>query len=415
MLDIKLIRDNPQVVEAALKKKGQQSSLAEVLRLDEERRKLLSEADTLKHERNTQSTLIGQYKREQKDTTELMEYMKTISHRIKTLDTTIAALEQQFLETQLCIPNMPHESVPAGSSADHNVCIRTWGEKRTFPFQPRDHVELSNINQIIDFSRGTKLSGSGFPLYTGLGARLERALINFMLDTHTKQHGYTEISPPFLVSRACMTGTGQLPKMECDMYRIESDDLFLIPTAEVPVTNMHREEIIPDKALPAYYCAYTPCFRREAGSYGKETKGIIRIHQFDKVELVKIVQPEHSYDELELLLNNAETILQQLQLPYRIMLLCAGDMSFAAAKCYDIEVWTPGQNAYLEVSSCSNFEDFQARRSSLRFRDSNGVVRYPHTLNGSGLALPRTVIALLENYQKEDGSIAIPEVLQRYM
>lgn len=315
----------------------------------------------------------------------------------------------------LRIPNIPSADTPIGKDEKDNVVVKTWGNRKVFDFTPLPHWELGRILDILDLERSSKISGSGFILLKGLGAKLERALFSFMLDLHTREHGYTELFPPFLVNRTAMTGTGQLPKLEEDMYRTAVDDLFLVPTAEVPVTNIHRDEIFSYKDLPVYYTAYTPCFRREAGSYGKDTRGIIRVHQFNKVELVKLVRPETSYHELELLVGNAEKVLQLLGLEYRIVKLCTGDMSFAAAKCYDIEVWSPGLDKFLEVSSCSNFEDFQSRRINVRFRDEDGKIGFVHTLNGSGLALPRTVIALLETYQQKDGSIVIPDVLYPYM
>ncbi len=344
--------------------------------------------------------------------------MKTLSQKIKDMDSKVKDIDKKMAKILYNIPNIPHNSVPIGRDDKSNKIIREWGTKRRFDFKPQNHLYLAEYLDIIDFARGSKITGSNFPLYKGSGARLERALINFMLDLHTKRHGYKELWPPSLVNRSSMTGTGQLPKLEEDMYRLKDDDYFLIPTAEVPVTNIHRDEVIDADSLPLCYTAYTPCFRREAGSYGKDTKGLIRVHQFDKVELVKFVMPEDSYNELESLLKDAEEVLQLLELPYRVCILSTGELSFAAAKCYDIEAWS-AVSGYLEVSSCSNFEDFQARRANIRYKqttdDGREMKGYVHTLNGSGVALARTVIAILENYQQKDGSVVIPEVLQRYM
>ncbi|RMF64811.1 MAG: serine--tRNA ligase, partial [Calditrichaeota bacterium] len=342
--------------------------------------------------------------------------MRAVSEEIKQRDAEINAVEEQIRDIQIWIPNLPHASVPVGENEKDNVEVRRWGEPEEKGFQPRPHWEVAEKLGIVDFARGAKVTGAFFVSYRGLGAKLERALINFMLDLHIEKHGYTEISPPFVVNRTSMFATAQLPKLEEDMYLAEVDDLFLIPTAEVPVTNLHRDEILAEKDLPIAYTAYTPCFRREAGTYGKDTRGLVRIHQFDKVEMVKFVQPESSYDELEHLLANAEEVLQLLKLPYRVIELCTADLSFAAAKCYDIEVWAPGVERWLEVSSCSNFEDFQARRGNIRFRRvSSGKPEFVHTLNGSGLALPRTVIAILENYQTEEGTVIVPDVLRDYL
>jgi seryl-tRNA synthetase len=355
-------------------------------------------------------------KREGKNPEEEIKRMRELSQRISDQDRQRKKLEQDIQKLLLSIPNLPHPSVPVGADESCNVAIRSWGENPEFDFEPRPHWEIGKILDILDFPRASKVAGSGFLMLKGRGAKLQRALINFMLDIHTKKHGYQEVLPPFLSNRACMTGTGQLPKLEEDMYLLENDDLFLIPTAEVPVTNLHREEILNRDDLPLYYCAYTACFRREAGAYGKDTRGMIRVHQFDKVELVKFVKPETSYQELESLTQNAEEILQLLGLPYRVRALCTGDLSFAAAKCYDIEVWASGLNNYLEVSSCSNYEDFQARRMSIKYREKpDAKPHLVHTLNGSGVALPRTVIALLENYQTKKGTVKIPQVLRPYM
>lgn len=416
MLDLKFIRDNRERVSAAIRDKHEQVDLDLLLNLDESRRKLVGEADLLKQERNRSSALIPQLKKEGKDPQSELSRMKEISDKIGTLDSEIRDIERQIDLLLLRVPNLPHSSVPVGQDESANVVVRQWGNLPRFDFQIRPHWEIGELLGIIDLPRAAKISGSNFILFVNLGARLERALIAFMLDLHTKQHGYKEIYPPYMVNRASMTGTGQLPKLEADMYRCEEDDLFLIPTAEVPVTNIHREEILKAEDLPIYYTAYTPCFRREAGTYGRETKGLIRVHQFDKVELVKLVRPETSYDELERLVANAEKVLQLLELPYRVRLLCTADLSFAAAKCFDLEVWAAGVGKYLEVSSCSNFEDFQARRMNTRFRPQPGAKpEFVHTLNGSGLALPRTVIAILENYQTQTGTVRVPVVLQPYL
>lgn len=416
MLDLKLIRQNPEKVALGIASKGEKADLESLLSLDQQRRSILAQAETLKAERNQASAEIGKRKSSGKPDPELLERMKKISGRIKELDTSLSELERELEKRLLSVPNLPHESVPVGTSEKDNREVKSWGRPREFAFQPRPHWEISEKLDILDSARAGKLSGSGFMVYKGLGAMLERALISFMIDLHVEHQGYIEISPPFLVNRTCMTGTGQLPKLEEDMYLIEKDDLFLIPTAEVPVTNLLRDEILDGRKLPLYYTAYTPCFRREAGSYGKDTRGLIRIHQFDKVEMVKFVRPETSYDELESLLKDAEEVLQWLGLHYRVVSLCTADLSFAATKCYDIEVWAPGVGKYLEVSSCSNFEDFQARRAGIRYRPVPGAhPEFVHTLNGSGLALPRTVIALLETYQNPDSTVTIPEPLRPYL
>jgi len=342
--------------------------------------------------------------------------MQQVARTIKELEEKIRTLEADIHAILLSIPNMPHASVPVGTCEADNLEVRQWGDKKESSFEPLPHWEIGERLEILDFKSASRISGSGFVTFRGLGARLERALINFMLDLHIEKHGYMELSVPFIVNRTSMINTAQLPKLEDDMYLCEQEDFFLIPTGEVPVTNVHQDQILQENDLPLYYTTYTPCFRREAGSYGKETRGLIRIHQFDKVEMVKFVRPETSYDELESLLNNAEEVLQLLGLPYRVLTLCTADLSFAAAKCYDIEVWAPGVNTYLEVSSCSNFEAFQARRGNIRFRrEETGKVDFVHTLNGSGLALPRTVVAILETYQTETGSVVVPEVLRKYM
>ena len=417
MLDLKFIRKNPDKVREMLQHRGLDVAvLDELLECDEKWRSVLVELEELKHQHNVVSKEIANFKKEKKDASELISEMRKMSRKVGELDSEAKVHKNRLDELLLNIPNMPHHSTPVGVDESDNVVIKHWGEKPQFDFEPRPHWEIATIHDIVDFQRAAKVSGSNFVLFKGLGAKLERALINFMLDLHIDGHGYTEVSPPFLSNRDAMTGTGQLPKLEEDMYRCERDDFFLIPTAEVPVTNIFREEIINGDKLPIYYTAYTPCFRREAGTYGQDTRGLIRVHQFDKVEMVKFVLPETSYEEHETLLQNAEEVLQLLNLPYRVLTLCTADISFAAAKCYDIEVWAAGLERYLEVSSCSNFEDFQARRANIRFRRERGAkLEFVHTLNASGLALPRTVIAILENYQQTDGSVVIPEVLRSYM
>ncbi|HEX7401020.1 MAG TPA: serine--tRNA ligase [candidate division Zixibacteria bacterium] len=416
MLELKFMRENADLVKQATKNKNEKTDVDLILSLDEKRRALLTEADELKHQKNVVSDKIALMKKEKQDVKGAIENMREVSDRIDSLDVQLKDLDEKISGLLLTVPNIPHSSVPVGYDEDSNVVIKTWGELPKFDFEPRPHWELGQILGILDLPRAAKITGSGFIFLTGKGARLQRALINFMLDLHTRKHSYTEVLPPYLANRASMTGTGQLPKLEEDMYLCEKDDLFLIPTAEVPVTNLHREEILKEGDLPLYYTAYTACFRREAGAYGKDTRGMIRVHQFDKVEMVKFVKPETSYHELESLLSNAEEVLQLLNLPYRVRVLCTGDLSFSAAKCYDIEAWAAGMQNHLEVSSCSNFEDFQARRMNLRFRPkAGGKLQFVHTLNGSGVALPRTMIALLENYQTKNGTVIIPEVLRPYM
>ena len=416
MLDINFIRNNPDKVKQAIALKHENAaSIDQLLEVDTQRRSMIHACEQLKSKRNEKSKEVSDLKKKGQDASRIIEETKKIGDDIKSIEEKQKELDSQITNLMLRIPNIPAADVPIGKDEKDNVIVKAWGQRKTFDFTPLPHWELGSILNILDMERASKISGSGFILLKGLGAKLERALFSFMLDVHTSEHGYTELFPPFLVTRTTMTGTGQLPKLEEDMYRTAADDLFLVPTAEVPVTNIHRDEILSYKDLPICYTAYTPCFRREAGSYGKDTRGIIRVHQFNKVELVKLVKPETSYHELESLLGNAERILQLLGLEYRVAKLSTGDMSFAAAKCYDIEVWAPGVNKFLEVSSCSNFEDFQARRINIRFRDEDGKLRFVHTLNGSGLALPRTVIALLETYQQKDGSIVIPDILQPYM
>ncbi len=418
MLDIKFIRENADFVKTAIESKNEKNKVTELLDFDSKRREILAEVEILKAERNSASKEVGNLKKEGKNATEIVNKMAEVGEKIKELDNQLRNVENQLNEKLLWIPNIPHSSVPKGNDSSENVEVRSWIPeniqiKKDFPIL--DHVELGKKFGILDFDRGAKISGSGFGVYVGKGAMLERALINFMLDFHIQNHGYTEIIPPLFVNEESMIGTGQIPKMREDMYFIEKDGLYPIPTAEVPITNLHRDEILKDEELPKLYVGYTACFRREAGSYGKDSKGFLRTHQFNKVEMVKLVKPETSYDELEKLTNDAEDILKALKVPYRVLMLCTGDLSFSAAKCYDIETWSPAENKYLEASSCSNFEDFQARRLKLRFRDKeDGKMKFAHTLNGSGLATSRLMVSLLENNQTADGKILVPEVLQKY-
>ncbi len=415
MLDIKYLRENFAAVEKALSTRGGAIDLSGFTVLDQQRRELLSEGESLKAEKNRVSAMIGQTKDKSQVQGEISR-MKEVSVQIKMLDEKLREVEEKLQQLLMGVPNIPHEKTPVGASEDDNVEISVWGEKPTLNFTPKAHWDIGEDLGILDFERGAKLSGARFCVYFGAGARLERALINFMLDLHITEHNYTETLPPFLVNRASMTGTGQLPKFEDDLFHTEGVDLFLIPTAEVPVTNLHRDEILAEKDLPLYYTAYTPCFRKEAGSHGKDTRGLIRQHQFNKVEMVKFTRPEDSDAELESLLKNAEKVLQLLNLPYRVIDLCSGDIGFSAARTFDIEVWLPGQECYREISSCSTFGDFQARRASIRFRREGAKKpELVHTLNGSGLAIGRTLLAILENYQQQDGSVLIPEVLKPYM
>lgn len=414
MLDIKLIRECEPAVRAALTRRGAATNLEKLIQTDQKRRQLVTEVESLKRLRNTASEEIGKLKKAGQDTAAKQADVKAVGEQIAALDEQVQQVEQELNALLLTIPNTPHASVPDGKSAEDNQVVRTHGTPLSLAFKPKTHLELGESLGLLDFGRATRMSGAGFPLYVGLGARLERALIQFMLDLHVKEHGYTEVSTPFVCNSAAMTGTGQLPKMAEDMYYIPTDDLYLVPTAEVPITNIYREEII-ERPLPIYLTAYSPCFRREAGSAGRETRGLIRVHQFDKVEMVKFVEPETSYQELESLVANAEDVLQRLGLTYRVLSLCAGDISFAAAKCYDIELWAPGQNAWLEVSSCSNFESFQARRAGIRYRSKTKKAEYIHTLNGSGVALARLVVAILENGQTADGAVNLPEAIVPYM
>ncbi|MGC9109587.1 MAG: serine--tRNA ligase [Caldimicrobium sp.] len=417
MLDLKLIREKPEWVKERLKTRGGQYPIDKVLQLDERRRALLQEVEALRHERREKSEEIGRLKKAGKIALAetIAEQVRNLGEKLKVLEEELKRVEKELFENLAAIPNIPHESVPYGESDKDNVVIKKFGDPPSFSFQPRPHWELGEILGIFDFERAAKITGSRFTVYYREGALLERALINFMLDLHIKKHRYTEVLPPFIVNEASMFGTGQLPKFKEELFKLEDWDYYLIPTAEVPVTNLHRDEILPEEILPLYYTAYTPCFRAEAGAHGKDIKGIVRQHQFNKVELVKFVTPETSYEELESLLLDAEEVLQLLELPYRVVVLCTGDLGFAAAKTYDIEVWSPGQNRYIEISSCSNFEDYQARRANIRYRPKGGgKPRFVHTLNGSGLAVGRTLMALLENYQQEDGSVIIPKVLHPY-
>jgi seryl-tRNA synthetase len=384
--------------------------------IDGERRKTIQEWERLRALQKKVSDEVSKKKREGQDASDLIEEMKNVSRDLKALDGAVEEKEKALQDFLLTIPNLPHASVPAGKDSSDNVEVKRWGEIPKLDFKPKPHWDLGEELGILDFKNGAKITGARFTLYWDLGAKLERALINFMLDLHTREHGYREVLPPFMVNRTTMTGTGQLPKFEEELFKVEGTDYFLIPTAEVPVTNIHQDEVLEEKVLPLYYTAYTPCFRKEAGSYGKDTRGLIRQHQFNKVELVKFAKPETSYDELEKLLSNAEEVLKRLKLPYRVVNLCSGDLGFSASKTYDIEVWLPGQDTFKEISSCSNFEDFQARRAKIRYRISGkSKTEYVHTLNGSGLAVGRTLVAILENYQQADGSVIIPEVLRHYL
>lgn len=416
MLDLGFIRDNKDRVREALKIRAPKLDFDAFLRLDEERRRVQQELDSLRSEKNKANEVISGLLKDKKDPKATIASMKSISQKIAEFEKKMGVIDDKVKEIVMIIPNIPHSSVKSGFEGKDNTQVKRFGAVKIFEFKPKDHMELGHSLGILDLPRAAKVSGSGFALFSGQGARLQRGLINFMLEQHTQKHGYKEFWPPALVNRATMTGTGQLPKFEEDMYRLKDEDFFLIPTAEVPLTNLHRDEVLREEDLPLRYTAYTPCFRREAGAYGKDTKGLVRVHQFDKVELVKFSLPEKSYEEHEKMLADAEKILELLGVPYRVMQLCSGDMGFAAAKCYDIEAWAPGLDRWLEVSSVSNFEDFQARRANIRFkRAGSGKSEFVHTLNGSGLALPRVVIALLENFQNADGSVVIPEVLRPYM
>lgn len=416
MLDLKFIRSNLDKVKEMLKNRGYDLDISVFESVDKERREMLTSLEGLRHQRNRVSEDIAAMKKKGEDASQIIAEMKQVSAQIKDREAELFQVEDQLNPFLMIVPNMPHESVAIGVDENDNPEIRKWGEIREMDFEPLPHWEIGERLGILDFARASKIAGARFALYRGAGALLERALINFMLDVHTREHGYTEVLPPFMVNSAAMTGTGQLPKFKEDLFKIEGWDYYLIPTAEVPVTNIHREEILKEEDLPLYYVSYTPCFRSEAGSYGKDTRGLIRQHQFNKVELVKFSKPEESWDELEKLTKNAEEILKRLELPYRVVSLCTGDLGFSAAKTYDLEVWLPGQNLYREISSCSNFGDFQSRRAGIRFKKKGvGGTQLVHTLNGSGLAVGRTLVAVLENYQQKDGSVAIPEKLKPYM
>jgi len=416
MLDIKRIREDYEGVKARVEFRGKGDfGIENVKRLDEERRSILAEVEAMKSKQNTVSKEIPKMKKAGEDTTEIMAEMKELSGKIKELDGKLSEVETELQDTLLSIPNTPYKDVQFGKDDSDNVEIRKFHEPTSFDFEPKAHWDIGEDLDILDFERAAKISGARFTVYKGLGARLERAVIQFMLDLHTMDQDYTEILPPFMVNRAAMTGTGQLPKFEEDMFYVPQKDFFLIPTAEVPVTNLRANEIMDEAELPVYYTAYTPCFRAEAGSAGRDTRGLIRQHQFNKVELVKFVKPETSYDELEKLTADAEAVLQILNIPYRVVRLSSGDLGFSSAMTYDIEVWMPSYGRYVEISSCSNFEDFQARRANIRFRREKGKPEFVHTLNGSGLAVGRTVAAILENYQQEDGSVIVPEALRKYM
>jgi seryl-tRNA synthetase len=416
MLEARYIREHIDEVRERLSRRGQDVSLDQFILIDSERRKAIQEWERLRALQKKVSDEVSKKKREGRDASELISEMRKVSQEVKDLDRVVEEKERALQEFLLVIPNLPHPSVPKGTDSSENEEVRRWGEIPKFDFEPKPHWDIGEDLGILDFKNGAKIAGARFTLYWDLGAKLERALINFMLDLHTREHGYQEVLPPFMVNRTTMTGTGQLPKFEEELFKIEGLEYFLIPTAEVPVTNIHQDEVLEEDVLPLYYTAYTPCFRKEAGSYGKDTRGLIRQHQFNKVELVKFSKPESSYEELEKLLSNAEEVLKRLKLPYRVVTLCTGDLGFSASKTYDIEVWLPGQNTFKEISSCSNFEDFQARRAKIRYRVSGkSKTEYVHTLNGSGLAVGRTLVAILENYQQADGSVEIPEVLRHYL
>ena len=416
MLEIKFVRQNLETVQKALEARGQSADLDAFKTCDDERRAILQELEALRHQRNVVSDQIAEMKKAGDNADSVVAKMREVSSKIKALDKALAGTQETLETILLGMPNIPHASVPVGKDETDNPVIKTVGDPPVFDFEPKPHWDVGAALGILDFERAAKITGARFPLYFGAGARLERALINFMLDIHTQTHGYTETLPPFIVNRQSMTHTGQLPKFEEDLFKLVDWEYFLIPTAEVPLTNIHRDEVLDEAQLPIYYTAYTPCFRSEAGSYGKDTRGLIRQHQFNKVELVKFSTPETSYDELELLLDNAETILRKLEIPYQVVELCSGDLGFSAAKTYDIEVWMPAQGVYREISSCSNFENFQARRGNIRFKKKGKKgTELVHTLNGSGLAVGRCVAAILENFQQTDGSVLIPDALQTYM
>lgn len=416
MLDLKYTRDHLEEVKEKIGRRGQAIDWERFVQLDSERREILQEAESLRAQRNQVSDVIAEKKKKKLDATGEIARMKEVSNRIKELEPRLAEIEEALRDLMMVIPNIPHDSVVVGQGDQDNLEMRKWGKIPEFSFPPKPHWDIGEALDILDFDRGAKITGARFTLYKGLGARLERALINFMLDLHTQEHGYLEVLPPFLVNRKTMTGTGQLPKFEEDLFKLSDPDYFLIPTAEVPVTNIHQDEILVEEDLPLCYTAYTPCFRKEAGSYGKDTRGLIRQHQFNKVELVKFTTPATSYEELEGLTRNAEEVLRRLAIPYRVVMLCTGDLGFSAAKTYDLEAWLPGQGVYKEISSCSNFEDFQARRANIRYRPQGKKgTEFVHTLNGSGLAIGRTLVAILENFQQEDGTVIIPEALRPHL
>ncbi|NLJ58178.1 MAG: serine--tRNA ligase [Tissierellia bacterium] len=416
MLDIRRIRNNAEEVEKLLKRRDPELSLSKVLELDKERRKKLVEVEEMKAKQNKVSKEVPVLKKEGKDVSHILQEMKELAEKVKILDGETKVIDEKIQDELLSIPNTPNPEITVGKSDEDNKEVRKWGQPKKFDFELKAHWDLGVDLDILDFERATKIAGTRFSMFKGAGARLERAIITYMLDKHTLEHGFTEVAPPYMVNKESMIGTGQLPKFEEDMFKLNQREYYLIPTAEVPVTNLYRDEVLKEKDLPIYMTAYTPCFRAEAGSAGRDTRGLIRNHQFDKVELVMYSTPEESYKQLEILTNFAEEILKQLELPYRVVELCTGDIGFSSAKTYDLEVWMPSYNRYVEISSCSNFEDFQARRINLKFRPSeNGKLEFIHTLNGSGLAVGRTFAAILENYQNEDGSITIPKVLRPYM
>ncbi len=416
MLDLKYLRQNIDLVRQKMDERGQKIDFDRFLDLEAKRRDMLQAVEALRNERNSVSKQVGELKKKKEDAQALIAKMGDVSAKIKEYDEVLKVTEEELNAFVMIVPNIQHESVPQGSGSEDNTVVRTWGDIPVFNFEPKQHFDLGESLNILDFARGAKITGARFTLYRGAGAQLERAITNFMLDLHTGNHGYTEVFTPFLVNAESMTGTGQLPKFKEDLFKIEGMEYYLIPTAEVPVTNIFRDEILEEEKLPIYFVAYSACFRAEAGSYGKDTRGLIRQHQFNKVEMVKFSKPESSYDELEKLTANAEEVLKRLGIPFRTVCLCTADLGFSSAKTYDVEAWLPGQNTYREISSCSNFEDFQARRAAIRYRrKDNGKVEFVHTLNGSGLAVGRTVVAVMENYQQADGSIIIPEALRPYM
>jgi seryl-tRNA synthetase len=416
MLEIKFVRQNLSLVQEALKNRNTSSDLEIFQKSDEDRREILAQVESLRHRRNVVSQKIAEMKKSGHDADELVKEMRDVGNTIKELENSMAKLDDVLNKLLMRIPNIPHHSIPIGKNENDNKVIRVVGDPTQYDFKVKAHWDIGEDLKILDFERASRIAGARFPLYFGAGAKLERSLINFMLDLHTTRHHYKEVLPPFIVNRDAITNTGQLPKFEEDLFKLQDWDFFLIPTAEVPVTNIHQNEILDEDILPVYYVAYSPCFRSEAGSYGKDTRGLIRQHQFNKIEMVKFSKPENSYDELEKLTENAETVLKELELPYRVVALCTGDLGFSAAKTYDLEVWMPSQGVYREISSCSNFEDFQARRGNIRFkRKGQKGTELVHTLNGSGLAVGRTVAAILENYQQSDGSVKVPEALKPYM